>query len=398
MSAEPVALLASLARHAALAPRLHLMLGVPFSMEAAQLPAHCEITTYGGMGSAGALAQRRAVNLSLLPYSRAQAVYEAGQWRADVALIALGRSAQGRLYLSPTHGGALAAARRARHVIAQISPAVPCVPGAEWPADLKIDASLATEQGPLEAPEPQPGAVEGEIARFVAPLVPDGACLQVGIGAQPSAVVNALAHHRRLGIHSGMLTPPLWRLMQGGAADQSRKGRDAGVAVTGCLYGDAALYAQADHHPMLALRPPSYTHDAQVIAAQPDMFCLNSALEIDLLGSVNAEAVVGADGRWRMVGGVGGLADFMRAAVMAPRGQAVIALPARTPRGQRRVVSRLAGPATLSASDADIVVTDHGVARLRGCSVGERVRAMIAIAHPEDRDALGQEARGLGLI
>ena len=398
MSAEPVALLASLAACEALPQPLELMLGVPFSMAAAELPGGCTLTTYGGMGSAGAIAQRRPVRLSPLTYGRAAAVYTSGAWQCDVALVALGRAADGRLFLGPSHGAVLAAARRARHVIAQVSPAVPCLRGAEWPAELAIDALLETDAGPPELAEPVPGATEQAIARHVAALVPDGACLQVGIGSLPSAVVQALEGHRHLGIHTGMLTPALWRLVTRGAADHSRKGADFGMAVTGSVCGDAAHYAALDGHPAVALRDPDHTHDPRVIASQPDMFCLNSALEVDLLGNMNTEAIVLPDGRWRFVGGVGGLPDFIRAAVQAPRGQAVVALGARTPRGQPRIVARLSGPCSIAASDADVIATEHGVARLRDATLDDRARRMLAIAHPEDRDALATQARSLGLL
>lgn len=397
MSAEPAALIASLAACSDLPRPLHLQLGVPFSMSAAALPAGCEITTYGGMGSAGAIARQRPVRLSPLPYGRAAAVYDEGAWRCDVALVALGRAPDGSLFLGPSHGAVLAAARRARHVIAQVSPNVPRLRGAEWPADLPIAEVLESMDPPLALAEPTPGATEQAIARHVAALVPEGACLQVGLGSLPSAVLDVLAAHRRLGIHTGMLTAPLWRLVTSGAADHSRKRLDAGIAVTGSVCGDAALYRAVDGNAGIMLREPSYTHDARVIAAQPDMFCLNSALEVDLLGNMNAEAVMQADGRWRFVGGVGGLPDFVRAAVAAPRGQAVVALGARTPRGQPRIVARLSGPCTIAASDADVVVTEHGVARLRDATLDQRVRSMLAIADPADRDALGAQARALGL-
>jgi acyl-CoA hydrolase len=398
LSAEPVALLDSLTRCPQLPEPLHLMLGTPFSLAAAELPAGVELTTYGGMGSAGALAQRRPVHLSPLPYSRSELVYRQGHWKCDVALVALGRGADGRLHLAPSHGPVLAAAHHARHVIAQVSPQVPCMSGAQWPDDLPIAQLLETSGPPLLLLHSEPSAAEQAIAAHLVPLVPDGACLQVGIGTLPSAVVAGLAGHRHLGIHSGIVTPALWRLVECGAADHSRKPLDAGVAVTGAVYGDAALYAAVDRRPDVALRPPGYTHDARVIAALPGMFCLNSVLEVDLLGNANAETVLQPDGRWRWVGGVGGLPDFVRAAVQAPGGQSMLALPARTPRGKPRIVARLSGPCTVAACDADLVATEHGVARLRDASVGARVRRMLAIAHPEDRDALAAEARGVGLI
>lgn len=398
MSAEPVALLASLARAADLPAPLHCMLGVPFSMTAQDLPPHVELTTYGGMGSGAALARQRTVQRSLLTYGQVESVYTSGTWRCDVVLVALGRAPDGQLYLSPTHGPVLAAARQARHIIAQVSPNVPWVQGAEWPADLRIDALLEVEDLPLLAAPTRQGDTERRIAEHVAALVPDGACLQVGIGGMPSAVLERLSGHRHLGLHSGMLTPPMWTLMESGAADHSRKVVDPGVATVGCVYGDEALYAAVHRHPAVALRAPSHTHALSVIAAQPDMFCLNSALEVDLMGSVNAEAVVQPDGQWRYLGGVGGLPEFVRAAVHAPRGQSVIALAATTPQGVSRIVPRLQGPTTLSAGDADMIVTEYGIARLRGASLSERAQALIAIAAPDARDALHQQARHIGLL
>lgn len=398
MSAEPAALLADLARCPDLPQPLHLLLGVPFSRAAAALPLGCQISTYGGMGSAGTLMRGRSLDISPQVYSRAASGYDSGQARCDVALVSLGRAADGSLYMAPSHGPVLAAARRARHVIAQVSPAVPCLNGALWPADLAPAAVLETADGPWALPEAPPGETERRIAEQVAALVPDGACLQVGIGTLPSAVLAALGSHRHLGVHTGMISDGLWRLMQHGAVDHSRKCLDPGVAVTGGVCGSAALYAAVHGHPGVVLREPAYTHSLAVIAAQPDMFCLNSALEVDLLGQANAETLTGEDGAWRWVGGVGGLPDFSRGALLAPRGQAVLALASRSAQGAPRIVARLSGPATVAASDADLVVTEHGVARLRDASIGQRVPRMLAIAHPEDRPALARQARALGLL
>jgi acyl-CoA hydrolase len=211
-------------------------------------------------------------------------------------------------------------------------------------------------------------------------------------------VLAELGSHRHLGVHTGMISDGLWRLMAQGAVDHSRKRLDAGLAVTGGICGSAALYAAVHGRTDLVLREPAYTHSLAVIATQPDMFCLNSALEVDLLGQANAETVHGQDGAWRWVGGVGGLPDFSRGALLAPRGQAVLALGSRSAQGVPRIVARLSGPATVAASDADLVVTEHGVARLRDASIGQRVQRMLAIAHPEDRDGLAAQARTLGLL
>lgn len=399
MSAEPAALLASMAAFTAVPQPLHLMLGVPFTDAAAALPDGCELTTYGGMGSAAAMAGLRPVRISPQPYGRSARVYEDGTWHCDVALVSLGRGLDGRLYLGPSHGAAMAAARRARHVIAQVSDRVPFLPGAEWPPDLRLAAVLETGAGPpaLEV-EHAPDEVEIAIGARVAGCVPEGACLQVGIGTLPSALLQALGHHRHLGVHTGMLTDALHRLVRSGVADGSRKTADRGIAVTGSLYGTRGLYEAVSRDPgPLALRPPGQTHDLAAIARIDDMACLNSALEVDLLGNVNAEAVVDEQGRWRYVGGVGGLPDFVRGAIASGRGQSVIALASRTARGRPRIVARLAGPCTVAASDADVVVTEHGVARLRDLPLHERVRRMVSLADPQDREALEQDARRMGL-
>lgn len=397
MSAEPVALLESLALANPSYP-LHLMLGVPFSTAAAALPANCTITTYGGMGSAGRLSQGRAVQISPIAYSRSATMYDQGLWACDVALVSLARSTDGSLHLGASHGPILAAARRARHVIAEINVQAPCVSGAPWPADLPIAAVIETSHPLAPVRNAEPTQSELDIAHHVATLVPNGACLQVGIGALPSAALAALGHHRHLGIHSGSFTDSLQYLVEIGVVDHSRKTRDRGVAVVGSVVGTDALYRAVDQNPALRLREPEYTHNPAVIAGIDDFFSLNSAIQVDLLGNTNAECVTSPDGRWRHVGGVGGLPDFMRAARLSRNGQAVIALPARTPRDKPRIVARLNGPCTIAASDADCVVTEFGAARLRDATYGQRVRRMLAIAHPDDRDALAARALEIGLL
>ena len=385
MTAEPVALLRSLAASGVHGGAYRVDLGVPFSDAASAFPAATTLTTFGGMGAAGALARQRPVQLSRQHYSQCAQAYASGAAHADVVLISLARAADGRLFLGAAHGFALAAARRARCVVAEINAMAPAVFGAEWPADVRIDAAMAVAY-PLAVPaEGRIGEVERRIAAHVAPLVADGACLQVGIGTLPSAVLEGLAVHRALGLHSGMLTPAVWRLVASGAIDNSRKAIDAGLSVAGVVYGDAALYAAVHEHPAVRLREPGHTHAPDVIAQLDRFFALNSALEVDLCGRMNAETVVANDGRPRHVGGVGGLVDFVRAARHARHGRAVIALPSRQASGAPRIVAALSGPVTIEAEDADTVVTEHGVAELRGVSGDERAQRLIAIAHPDDR-------------
>jgi acyl-CoA hydrolase len=388
MTAEPVALLRSLAASGAHGGAYGVQLGVPFSDAAAAFPAATTLTTFGGMGSAGALARQRAVTLSRQHYSQCAQVYASGEAHADVVLVSLARAADGQLFLGAAHGFALEAARRGRCVVAEINAQAPAVLGAPWPPEIHIDAAIEIDY-PLAVPAASRiSEVERQIARHVAPLVGDGACLQVGIGTLPSAVLEGLASHRALGLHSGMLTPALWRLVEAGVIDNSRKAIDAGVSVAGVVFGDAALYAAVDAHPAVRLREPGYTHAPEVIAQIERFFALNSALEVDLRGRMNAETVIASDGLPRAVGGVGGLVDFVRAARHSRQGRTVIALPSRQASGASRIVAALSGPVTVDAEDADLVVTEHGVAELRGVSASERARRLIAIAHPDDREGL----------
>lgn len=305
------------------------------------------------------------------------------------------------MFLGASQGYIVDAARRARRVVAEINAQAPCVFGAPWPADIVLDAVVEVDYPVAHASDTVPGDAEVRIAAQVAGLVPDGACLQVGIGSLPSAMLAALADHRHLGIHSGMLTDAMHRLVLSGAIDHSRKPAGSRRTVTGCVYGSEALYRHVHLNPGVELRSPDDTHSAAAIARLPDFAALNSAIEVDLLGRMNSESVRGADGTVRHVGGVGGLNDFLRAARHAPRGQAVIALPARTAagaKGRARIVAQLSGPATVAAEDADVVVTEHGIARLRDAAGDVRVRSMLAIAAPEDRDALAAFARESGLL
>jgi acetyl-CoA hydrolase len=402
MTAEPAALLHSLgdwlaAQAAGDRPPLAVFLGVPFSEAATSLPANVEVTTFGGIGAASKLARSRALRYSLSHYGQCEDAFTSGALQCDVALVSLARSATGRLTLGASHGFILAAARSARLVVAEINGMAPAMAGAPWPDDIPIHAAAEVSYPLPIAPELRAGPAEDQIASHIASIVRDGACLQVGIGALPAAVLARLKDHRFLGLHSGMLTPALWTLMRSGAMDNSRKPIDTGIAIAGCAYGDAALYSAVHDDPSVQLREPGYTHAQRVIASLDDLVAINSGLEVDLLGQVNAEAVPAADGRWRYIGGVGGLADFMRGAKLARRGTGIVALPARQPDGRPRIVARLAGPATVSAADADVLVTEHGVARLRDVPLDERVRRIVAVADPADREGLAQAARAMGL-
>ena len=342
--------------------------------------------SYGALGANARLA--RAGRLDVVPchYSQLPWLFESGTWRADVVLIGLSAPASGAMTLGPSHGYALTAACRARTVIAEVNERMPWVHGGEVPADLRIDA-IVRSAGPLPTyPAAKIGDVERRVAAHVAALVPDGATIQLGIGTLPDAVLEALAGHRDLGLHSGMLTSAVLPLLESGVITNARKPIDTGVTVTGLLIGDAKLYAVAHRNPAIRLAAPDYTHAAAVLAQLPDFVSVNSAVEVDLFGRVNAEVAGG-----HYVGGVGGAMDFIRGAAAAG-GRAVIALPSVSRDGKASRIVAACTTVTTPAADADVVATEWGVAELRGIDYAERSRRLAAIAHPEHRETLERAA------
>lgn len=346
--------------------------------------------SYGALGTNGRLA--RAGRLEIVPchYSQVAWLFESGTWHADVVLLGLAAGPGGRLNLGASHGYALAAALRARTVVAEVNERAPWLHGGEVPAELRIDAVVRTDRALPAYRVSKIGPIEREIGRRVAALIPDGATVQAGVGTVPDAALAALAGHRNLGLHSGMLTSAALPLLESGAVTNARKPIDTGATVTGLLIGDERLYAWADRNPALRLAPPDYTHSTAVLARLPGFASVNSAIEVDLLGRVNAEVAGGA-----YVGGVGGAMDFIRGAAAAPGGRSIIALPSVSRDGKASRIVASCATVTTPAADADLVATEWGVASLRGVSYAERATRLIAIAHPEHREALARAAGAL---
>jgi acyl-CoA hydrolase len=348
---------------------------------------HLRFVSYSGAGPNQALL--RAGVLDLLPchYSMLPAILSAGPLRVDVVFLQLPPARRdGRYGLGVCADYLAPLISQARVVIAEVNDQVPDV-GSQRSltrADLDVIVHSSRPLAEYYAARP-PGAVETAIAGRVAELVQDGATLQLGIGSMPSAVLSTLAGHRDLGVHSGMITDAVAALIETGAVTGARKSADRGRVVTGFLMGTGSLFRHAAGNPAVVLRDTSYVHDPAVIAAQHRLTAINGAIEVDLTGQVNTEVM-----RGRYVGAVGGAADFMRGAARSPGGLAVTVLPS-TAGTASRIVSRLSGPASVARSDAGLIVTEHGVADLRGLPLAGRVERMLAIADPAHRDALAAD-------
>lgn len=389
-AAEPLALTEALVEQRHALGGVTVLLG--YTTRETFRPEHTDalrVTMLGGYGANGALARARPDEVLPCQLSTLPGLIVCGSVPVDAVLVQCSPpDRHGRHSLGVTVAGLPAALSRARVVVAEVNDRMPFTYGhAMLPAD-RIDLAVHTSR-PLPTRDPgEPKGVERAVARRVAELVPDGAVLQYGIGRVPDAVLAALRGHRDLGVHSGLVTDGVVDLVECGAVTNARKPVDRGVTVGGLLYGSERLYDWADRNDLLAARPLDDTHGAESLRRFADFVSVNSAVEVDLTGQVNAETVGDT-----YAGAVGGHVDYVRAGAAAERGTAIVALPAAT-RTRSRIVPRLdAGVVTTLRTDVDVVCTEYGVAHLAGRTLGERARRLIAIAHPDHRETLERHAR-----
>ncbi len=355
-------------------------------------PEHADVIQFralGAVGTARSLVAAGAADVLPCHLSEIAGLLATGALRADVVIVQLAEHpVTGQLSFSSVHGYVGAALRHARVVVAEINERAPFT-STRHPCDAEqIDFVVRTSRDLVEAPGRTPSPVDKGIAEHVLGLIPDGATIQLGIGGIPRAVSAGLTNRRDLSMHTGVIGDEVIDLMESGALTNARKPLDRGVTVTGGLIGTNRLFDFAHHNPALAVEPVSYTHSHAVLTRLPNLISVNSALEVDLTGQVGSEVA----GR-SYVGTIGGQVDFVRGSLGSDGGRSIIALGSCTSSGHSRVVARLtSGVATVSRADADVVVTEWGVAELRGRTLRERVRAMVAIADPRFREQLEREA------
>jgi len=288
------------------------------------------------------------------------------------------------------------AIRAARTVIVQFNQSMPRTLGDSFIHVSQIDLAVECDVPPYELRVLPIGDVERSIGQHIAELVPDGATLQLGIGAIPSATALFLRDKKDLGIHTEMFTDSIVDLVEAGVITGARKERNRGKIVTAFMMGTKRLYDFVNDNPEVEMRPVDFTNDTHVIRSFSRMVAINSAIEVDLTGQVVADSI-----GHRLYSGVGGQMDFVRGAGLATEGRAFIALPSTAAHGtQSRIVSSIKEGAGVVTTRAHVrtVATEWGVAELFGRSLCERAKALIAIAHPDFRDSLTAEARALNLV
>jgi acyl-CoA hydrolase len=391
-NAEPLGLTAALAEQRASLGGVRCFTGISRSAAVrAENADYLSFTSYSGAGPNRLLAEAGVLEILPVHYSELPRMLATGPLQADVLFLSLPPAAEDGTYglgLGADYIATLIG--RARTVIAETNDQVPEVGCDRRLSRDDIDVLVHVSYPPAEYPAAAARGVEDAIGALVAGLIPDGATIQVGIGALPSAVLHRLRDHRDLGIHSGLSTDAVADLIEAGVITGARKTLDAGLVVTGFLMGTKRLIGLAAAEKSIQLRDTSYTHDPAVLAAQHRFIALNSAIEVDLTGAVNCETVAS-----RYVGAVGGATDFVRGAARSQGGVPVIVLPstAALPTGgsASRIVARLSGPASQARADAGVIVTEYGIADLRGLTLSQRRKRMLAIAHPDHAEALEKE-------
>lgn len=324
------------------------------------------------------------VFLSEIPY-----LFRKGIIPLDVALIQVSEPDQhGFCSLGTSVDVSLAAAKSAKHVVAQVNPNVPRSHGDGLIHLSKFD-SLVPVNDPIPTHAPStPTAIEMQIGKNVASLVEDGSCLQMGIGAIPNATLSQMTNHKDLGIHTEMFSDGILDLLEKGVITGANKKVHAGKIISGFAMGSQKLYNFIDDNPLVNLLDIGYVNDTAVIRKNEKAVSINSAIEIDLTGQVCADSIGS-----RMYSGVGGQMDFMRGAMLSKSGKPIIALPSITKKGESRIVAFLkqgAGVVT-TRSHVMYVVTEYGIVNLYGKTLKQRAQELTNIAHPDHREQIARE-------
>jgi 4-hydroxybutyrate CoA-transferase len=309
-----------------------------------------------------------------------------GKRPVDVALVQVSPpDRHGFCSLGTSVDVARAAVDVARVVIAQVNPQMPRVHGDGLVHVSRFAAAVFHDAPIVEMPPGPLSDVEQQIGAHVAALVDDGATLQMGIGGIPNAVLAALTNHKHLGLHTEMFSDGALPLLKNGVIDNSQKAVHPGKSVSGFLMGSRALYDFVDDNPAVLQLDIGYVNNPNIIARNPKVTAINSAVEIDLTGQVCADSI-----GHKTISGVGGQMDFLRGAALSQSGKPILALPSRTGSGVSRLVAELKPGAGVVTTRAHVrfVVTEFGAVDLFGLTLHERARALIGIAHPDDRDAL----------
>lgn len=322
--------------------------------------------------------------------SETQKLYRCGALRCDVAMIQVcPPDENGIVSLGTSVDATLAAIETAGTVIAVVNPNVPRAWGDAMISADRIDI-FTEDDTPLEPADfSLPNETETAIGKHCAALIEDGACLQMGIGAIPNAVLAQLGGHRNLGIHTEMFADGVLELVKKGVITGSEKTTDRGKLVSTFLMGSKECYDFIDDNPMVAMMDVGYTNNPFIISKNSKMTAINSAVQIDLTGQVSADSI-----GTRFYSGAGGQLDFVYGASLSEGGKAIIAMPSVTAKGESKIAPTVLPGAGIVTPRTHVhwVVTEYGAVNLYGRSMQERAKLLTGIAHPDHREALDRAA------
>lgn len=305
----------------------------------------------------------------------------------DVAIIQVSPpDVHGYCSLGTSVDIARAAVDTAKHVIAQVNPRMPRTHGDGFIHMDKINAMVLQEaELPIVDYSAAVSPAIEQIGKNIAALVEDGATLQLGIGSIPDQVLKNLVHHKDLGLHTEMMSDGVIPLIESGVINNKRKKLNPGRSVTSFMTGTQKLYDFVHDNPSIRVMDISYVNDTSIIRQNPKATAINSAIEIDLTGQVCADSI-----GTRQYSGIGGQMDFIRGASLSVGGKPIIALPSITNKGISRITPFLKEGAGVVTTRGHIhwVVTEYGTTDLFGKNLKQRAKALIAIAHPDHREAL----------
>jgi acyl-CoA hydrolase len=390
---EPTTLVEALIAQAESIGRLSAFAATSFSgLLTAEVAKKISLSSMGAMGALRAVAAAGRLGIVPCHVSQIGPMIEQGLIGCDVAFIQVGRAdADGNHSFGLISDFVDAAVKKARVVIAEVNERVPFTHGDTVLPASRIDCAVHVARAPVEVPAAPISDNDLAIAKVAAGYIDDGSVIQVGIGAVPDAILRLLKDRRNLGVHSGMIGDGLVDLVEAGVITNALKPIDAGISITGALIGTKRLYQFADDNRKIGMRSAAYTHNAAVLSRLTKLVTINSALEVDLTGQVNAEQSAG-----KYMGGTGGQVDYVRAGSRSPGGRSIIALPATAKEGAiSRITPVLSGPVTTARSDVDVIVTEFGAAELKGQSLAERARRLVAIAHPNFHAQLDEAAHAI---
>ncbi len=350
---------------------------------------------FGGASRAGG----QAGWIDFLPayFSELPALIDRGLVPADVVVsIASPMDEHGNFALSLGADYTMAAVKKARAVLLEVNPNVPFAHGNCHVHISQVTALVENDEPLLEVGLPKIGPVQQAIGKYVADLIPDGATLQIGYGGIPDAVVMQLTEKQDLGIHTEMLGDGILKLVECGAVTNRRKNFNHGKIVATFALGSRKLYEYMHRNPGLEMHPVDFTNDPYVAGQNDHLIAINATLQIDFLGPCGSESL-----GFSPYSGTGGQSDFVRAANRSAGGKAIIVVPSTAKDDTISRIVPVLSPGThltTSKNDINYVVTEFGVAQLRGKSAKQRTEALIGIAHPAFRDSLRDSARQMRLL